>query len=50
MLPSHTNARSRSDSPPGDGALDALGVEEGALAEFGLDALNRRLAVIGISL
>ena len=37
-------------SPPGDGALDALGVEEGALAEFGLDALNRRLAVIGVSL
>jgi ribonucleoside-diphosphate reductase beta chain len=37
-------------SPPGDGALDALGVEEGALAEFGLDALNRRVAVIGVSL
>lgn len=37
-------------SPPGEGALDALGVEAGALAEFGLSALNRRLAVIGVSL
>ena len=37
-------------SPPGDGALDALGVEEGALAEFGLGALNRRLNLIGVSL
>jgi ribonucleoside-diphosphate reductase beta chain len=36
-------------NPPGDGALDALGVEQGALAEFGLTALNRRLAVIGVS-
>ena len=37
-------------SPPSKGALDALGVEAGALAEFGLGALNRRLAVIGVSL
>ena len=37
-------------APPGERALDALGVEEGALAEFGLDALNRRLAVVGVSL
>jgi ribonucleoside-diphosphate reductase beta chain len=35
---------------PGDGALDALGIDQGALAEFGLSALNRRLALIGISL
>jgi ribonucleoside-diphosphate reductase beta chain len=28
----------------------ALGVEDGALAEFGLDALNRRLSLIGVSL
>jgi ribonucleoside-diphosphate reductase beta chain len=37
-------------SPPGDGALDVLGVEAGALAEFGLGALNRRLSIIGVSL
>jgi hypothetical protein len=37
-------------NPPGDGTLDALGVEEGALAEFGLGALNRRLALIGVTL
>ena len=37
-------------SPPGEGALDALGVDDGALAEFGLSALSRRLAVIGVSL
>ena len=37
-------------SPPEEGAFDALGVEEGALAEFGLGALNRRLAIVGVSL
>ncbi len=37
-------------SPPGDGALDALGVEAGDLAEFGLSALNRRLALVGAPL
>ena len=37
-------------SPPGDGALDVLGVDDGALAAFGLGALNRRLAIIGASL
>ena len=37
-------------SPPGEGALDILGVETGALAEFGLNALNRRLSLIGASL
>jgi len=36
--------------PPGDGAFDALGVDQSALAEFGLHALNRRLAIIGVSL
>ncbi len=37
-------------SPPGDGALDVLGVDDGALAAYGLDALNRRLGLIGVSL
>jgi ribonucleoside-diphosphate reductase beta chain len=37
-------------SPPSDGAFDALGVDDGALAEFGLGALNRRLALIGAPL
>ncbi len=37
-------------SPPGDGALDVLDIDEGALAEFGLGALNRRLTIIGVSL
>lgn len=37
-------------SPPGEGTFDALGVEPGALAEFGLGALNRRLELIGVSL
>ena len=37
-------------SPPSEGAFDALGVDDGALAAFGLDALNRRLAIIGVRL
>ena len=37
-------------SPPSEGAFDALGVDDGALAEYGLGALNRRLAIIGASL
>ena len=37
-------------SPPSEGAWDVLDVEEGALAEFGLGALNRRLALIGAPL
>jgi ribonucleoside-diphosphate reductase beta chain len=37
-------------SPPSEGAFDALGVDDGALAAFGLDALNRRLSIIGVSL
>jgi ribonucleoside-diphosphate reductase beta chain len=37
-------------APPAEGAFDALGVDDGALARFGLDTLNRRLAIIGVSL
>ena len=37
-------------SPPSEGAFDALGVDDGALAAFGLDTLNRRLAIIGVPL
>jgi ribonucleoside-diphosphate reductase beta chain len=37
-------------SPPTAGAFDALGIDDGALASFGLDTLNRRLAIIGVSL
>jgi ribonucleoside-diphosphate reductase beta chain len=37
-------------SPPSEGAFDALGVDDGALAAFGLDTLNRRLSIIGVSL
>jgi len=35
---------------PGEGAFEALGIEPGGLAEFGLSALNRRLGLIGVSL
>jgi ribonucleoside-diphosphate reductase beta chain len=37
-------------APPSEGAFDALGVDDGALASFGLDALSRRLAIIGVPL
>ncbi|HEY6638454.1 MAG TPA: ribonucleotide-diphosphate reductase subunit beta [Solirubrobacterales bacterium] len=37
-------------SPPSEGAWDVLGVEEGALAEFAVGALNRRLALVGAPL
>ena len=37
-------------SPPSEGAWDVLGVEDGALAEFGLGALSRRLELIGAPL
>ena len=37
-------------SPPTEGAWDVLGVEDGALAEFALNALNRRLAIVGAPL
>jgi ribonucleoside-diphosphate reductase beta chain len=43
-------AVAESVSPPSEGAFDALGVEDGALAKFGLDALTRRLNLIGVSL
>lgn len=31
-------------------AFDALGVDDGALARFGLETLNRRLSIIVVSL
>jgi len=43
-------AVAKSISPPSEGAWDVLGVEEGALAEFALGALGRRLALIGAPL
>jgi ribonucleoside-diphosphate reductase beta chain len=43
-------AAAESISPPSEGAWEVLGVEDGALAEFALGALNRRLALIGAPL
>jgi ribonucleoside-diphosphate reductase beta chain len=43
-------AVAESISPPSEGAWNVLGVEEGALAEFALGALNRRLGLIGAPL
>jgi ribonucleoside-diphosphate reductase beta chain len=43
-------AVAESISPPSEGAWEVLGVEDGALAEFALGALNRRLALIGAPL
>src|SRR4051794_30885053 len=43
-------AVAESISPPSEGAWDILGVEDGALTEHGLGALNRRLAIVGVSL
>jgi ribonucleoside-diphosphate reductase beta chain len=43
-------AVAESISPPSEGAWDLLGVDDGALAEFGLGALTRRLALIGVRL
>jgi ribonucleoside-diphosphate reductase beta chain len=37
-------------SPPGERSLDELGVDPSELAKFGLDALNRRLVIIGVPL
>ena len=37
-------------SPPGNGTWDLLGVEDGELARFGLDALTRRLKLVGVAL
>ena len=35
-------------SPPSEDAWDLLGVEDGALAAFGADALSRRLKLVGV--
>jgi ribonucleoside-diphosphate reductase beta chain len=43
-------AVAESISPPSEGGFDLLGVEDGALREFGLGTLNRRLRLIGVSL
>jgi len=37
-------------APPSEGGLEALGIDVGELAEFGLGALDRRLGIIGVSL
>ena len=37
-------------APPSEGAWDALGLEDGALASFAIQALTRRLAIIGVEL
>jgi ribonucleoside-diphosphate reductase beta chain len=43
-------AVAESISPPSEGAWEVLGVEDGALAEFALGALGRRLTLIGAPL
>jgi ribonucleoside-diphosphate reductase beta chain len=43
-------AVAESVSPPSEGAWDVLGVEDGALGAYGLNALARRLKLIGVSL
>ncbi len=43
-------AVAESIAPPSEGAWDVLDVEDGALAEFGLGALNRRLSIVGAPL
>jgi len=43
-------AVAESVAPPSEGAWDVLGVADGELAQYGLKALNRRLALIGVSL
>jgi ribonucleoside-diphosphate reductase beta chain len=43
-------AVAESVSPPSEGAWDILGVEDGELAQFGMNALTRRLKIIGVSL
>ena len=40
----------QSVSPPSEGAWDVLGVADGELAGYGLNALTRRLNVIGVQL
>jgi ribonucleoside-diphosphate reductase beta chain len=43
-------AVAESVAPPSEGAWDLLGVEDGELGAYGLNALTRRLKVIGVSL
>jgi hypothetical protein len=43
-------AVAESVSPPSEGAWEVLGVEDGALGAYGLNALTRRLKLIGVSL
>jgi len=43
-------AVAESVAPPSDGAWDLLGVEEGELGRFGLNALSRRLSIVGAPL
>jgi ribonucleoside-diphosphate reductase beta chain len=43
-------AVAESVSPPSEGAWDILGVADGELAQFGMNALTRRLKIIGVSL
>jgi ribonucleoside-diphosphate reductase beta chain len=43
-------AVAESVSPPSEGAWDVLGVEDGALGAYGLDALTRRLKLVGVAL
>jgi ribonucleoside-diphosphate reductase beta chain len=43
-------AVAESVAPPSDGAWDALGVEDGELGAYGLNALTRRLNLIGVPL
>jgi ribonucleoside-diphosphate reductase beta chain len=43
-------AVAESVSPPSEGAWDLLGTEDGALAAFGAETLNRRMNLIGVEL
>jgi ribonucleoside-diphosphate reductase beta chain len=43
-------AVAESVSPPSEGAWDVLGVADGELAQYGLNALTRRLNLIGVEL
>jgi ribonucleoside-diphosphate reductase beta chain len=43
-------AVAESVAPPSEGAWDVLGVADGELARYGLNALTRRLKVIGVEL
>ena len=43
-------AVAESIAPPSEGAWDVLGLEDGTLASFAMQALTRRLAIIGVEL